>query len=118
MPRDIIPQTKSDVMLKLEAARARIEQGWIQRHPMQLMTNGKYAYCMMGSIYEQGGQRGADRFICDQAIGALAQAVVLLSRNQVSLVSFNDNWGRTKRDVLQAFDLAIELRRKEEYNGQ
>ena len=112
MPRDVIPQTISPVVEHLEQARARVAEAWIQRHAIRRRADGRFAYCMMGSLYEH---QAVDKTVCEQAALVLNEAAGLLTRSNTSTINFNDHWNHTKSDVLQAFDVAIELQLRKEH---
>lgn len=91
----------------LENGRARVEQGWIQGFMQQPIFkveghwwNRKHTvtmgYCVLGSIqHERATFRAQDYFT--RAIGGN------------NIAAWNDAKGRTKEEVLEAFDKAIAI---------
>lgn len=112
MPRDIIIYVDSPVVTMLREARARIERGWTRRAAIQRRSFG-YAYCAGGALTfdDRGRSKAHDDHVSHaHASCALNAAVQKLTRSpDISVVKFNDWWERTQADVVEAFDVAIEL---------
>lgn len=113
MPRDVIPETTSPVVELLRQGRERIAEAWVQRRPVRRLAQGRYAFCMFGSINELVD---TPRSVSYEAEMMLMQAVNLLAPacRTVTIVEFNDDWYRQQHDVVQAFDVAIELQIRKE----
>lgn len=90
----------------LEAARGKIAQGWCQGMARLYNEDCKpIAYCCLSALYDaDSSDRGYDqtRGILPRAIGSNA------------IIGWNDSPSRTKEEVLEAFDRAIEIARGEE----
>lgn len=97
--------TTSETLIK---ARHLIAQGWCQRDSFT-RSNGQDHYCMLGAIDKAGFERGGlveILKIIGRAMGPKHQGV--------SIPEFNDAPVRTKAEVLEVMDDAIELAKQEE----
>lgn len=91
----------------LKNGRAKVERGWVQHFMAQPIHkveghwwNRKHTttmgYCVLGSIqYERAVFRAQEYFL--RAVGGF------------SIPDWNDQEGRTKEEVLEAFDKAIDI---------
>lgn len=79
-------------------ARDRIANGWCQRVSL-CFRNGRSYYCASGAI-----QAGRDATLGQLQIAANALRAAI---NDASIVAWNDTTGRTRKEVLDAFDVAI-----------
>ena len=92
----------------LKAAREKIAQGWTQgsyaKDVLGLPDGGKHAvsFCSVGAMW------AVERDICkvEVACEAFRRA---LPRKWISITDWNDAPSRTKKQVLDTFDKAIEL---------
>jgi hypothetical protein len=91
----------SEAAGKLREAKALIEPrgAWMQGDFEVVRDNGTRSYCMAGALLEVCNGK-----IPDTVRGPLRQAL-----GGRSIYSFNDAEWRKKKDVLSAFDKAIEL---------
>src|SRR5882672_8038486 len=119
MPRDIIPDVYIDspTVTLLRDAQARIQRGWIQRYAV-LPRSGVLAFCAGGAIaFDDHGRPLIGKPAQDIARCALQLAINKLTRSQsshISIVKFNDWYVRSQADVVQAYEVAIELRIRKE----
>lgn len=89
----------------LVQARALVAAGWWQRDPVP------GCYCLATALMEIYESDPALRMkTLDQAIAALVVATAVAPGRgcESSLIAWNDAEGRTRADVLAAFDRAIE----------
>ena len=87
----------------LRAARAKIEKGWVQYTYEHEADGAPIAWCAAGAISRQ-----------HLSVNESAGAYLLLRRVCGETVSaWNDAPGRTKEEVLAAFDRAIALAERE-----
>lgn len=92
----------------LKAAREKVAAGWTQKFYFREVA-GVGCFCAMGAVNEAAVVAGyADHA---GALDALKHAIDGVS--EMSIVHWNDRAGRTKDEVLAAFDRAIELAAKE-----
>lgn len=95
--------TSHQVVRALRAAKARIQKyGWGQEHEVNFGTGD----CVVTAFPHFGVSRSL-LCMCYEALAA----VVNCAPSTYSLVNWNDAAERTREDVLQAFDSAIELAR-------
>lgn len=88
----------SEVKEALIKARALIkDHGWVQNQP----GSHRDGFCMIGALAEICPMRQPDVFF--EAVDALRDTT-----GYMHVTSFNDAEGRTKEEVIQAFDRAIE----------
>jgi hypothetical protein len=91
-------ETASPVTQMLADGRQQLQRGWCQR-----ITRQRGSACMIGSLE-----------ITDFEIFRLAEQFILeaiddLGYSHSSVVSFNDDLFRTKDEILEVYDRAIEL---------
>jgi hypothetical protein len=87
----------SPVTQMLKASKQQIEQGWCQ-HAMRQ----RGSVCMIGSFTIE------DYALFTKAEGLLLQAINGLGYSHSSVAQFNDDVQRTKDQVLEVYDRAIE----------
>jgi hypothetical protein len=98
MPFDGIKNlTTSPLTQMLMEAREQLDQGWCQHR-----TRQRGSACMIGSLEISD----YDAFI--EAERLLLGAIRDLGHSQVSVPAFNDAPARTKQQVLQVYDRAIQ----------
>lgn len=88
----------------LTAARAKVAQGWTQRR-YSTVIGGKRCFCAVGALIEVAPDYGAIEH--RGAVDLLTVAATGFAMN--SAVHWNDAPGRTRAEVLAAFDKAIDL---------
>jgi hypothetical protein len=118
MPRDLPSYVDSAVVTLLRQAQARVERGWIQRKPIQVLSRspvGIFAYCASGALAfdDDGKMVSAVSVPRYDATTMLTQAVQKLTKYQC-IVRFNDDHCRTKGDIDLAYEVAIELQIRKE----
>jgi hypothetical protein len=91
-------EVTSPVTQMLIEGKDRVQSGWCQKAMRQ-----RGSVCMIGSLRI----RDFDAFL--QAEDLLLNAVNLLGYPQRTVRDFNDDVSRTKRQVLEVYDKAIEL---------
>lgn len=85
----------------LEKSRKLILEGWCQGD-LSRYKYGETQYCSIGAVNDTASM--------DRSKGEWAGAIYYLSISMGnSITGFNDSPGRTKEEVLAAFDKAIEL---------
>jgi hypothetical protein len=94
----------NDVQKALVEARALIERGWCQNTAHDDMGN----HCMLGAV----------GFVTDHISGSYMFNVVrqvcdAVGGDAAAVVAWNDDPSRTKAEVLNAFDRAIEIAGRE-----
>jgi hypothetical protein len=101
MPFDVSGyETHSLVTDMLRGGRRKVEAGWCQERMRRAGS-----VCMIGAL----SVTDYDSFV--QAEELFLQAIRLLGYTFTSVPSFNDEPGRTQREVLAVFNRAIELSR-------
>ena len=96
-------------------ARDRIEDGWCQLWSMRVSADGDTEYCALGAL-NQGlmdckGLRRRDiyeRMDVSNAAYKSLQDVLPAECSDDMVVVYNDAPGRTKEDILELYDRAIE----------
>jgi hypothetical protein len=96
MPFDNVPLA-SPLVLMLQAARSKIEQGWCQGAMRQ---RGKV--CMFGALSHED-----DGSLSRAAAEVLLAAIHSRGYSHGQVTAFNDAAGRTKEQVLEVYDAAI-----------
>ena len=91
-------ETSSPVTQMLSDGRERVQLGWCQRSMRQ-----PGSVCMIGSLTV------SDFHTFTQAEGLVLEAIDFLGYPHRSVPGFNDAAGRTRDQVLEVFDKAIEL---------
>jgi hypothetical protein len=91
-------EATSPVTQMLVEGKDRVQNGWCQQTMRQ-----RGSVCMIGSLII----RDFDAFA--QAEGLLLSAINLLGYSQRTVRDFNDDMSRTKGQVLEVYDRAIEL---------
>lgn len=101
-----------EVIDRLKLGRQRlIEAGWYPR-ATRCVSGGKVrSYCMLGALIDWDrtlgdGCKGHETHIYGKAVEALCKTLGL--KSQLELIKFNSEKGRTKQEVLQAYDRTIE----------
>ena len=92
--------TTSPLTQMLVEGRKQLDQGWCQHR-----TRQRGATCMIGSL----AISDYDMFIEGERL--LLDAIRELGHRQASVAAFNDALGRTKLQVLEVYDHAIERSR-------
>ena len=87
----------SPVTRMLIESRQQLEQGWCQH-----ATRRRGSVCMIGSFTIE------DYALFTKAEGLLRQAMTSLGYPHSSVAQFNDDSQRTKHQVLEVYDRAIE----------
>lgn len=87
----------SAVTRMLVESRGQVEQGWCQQAARQ-----RGAVCMIGSFTIE------DFALFVEAEDLLLQAIASVGYPHPTVVQFNDDAGRTKQQVLDVYDRAIE----------
>ena len=90
------PSTSSITRMLMEG-RLKVEQGWCQH-----ATRRRGSVCMIGSFTIE------DYSSFTKAEGLLLKAMGSLGYPHGSVAQFNDDSQRTKKQVLEVYDLAIE----------
>lgn len=91
----------------LKAAKRLIKiGGWCQSTSMLKTEDGKCKYCTAYAIHTAAKKLTETPEACKVAT-AKAQALFSKANNLHGIVSWNDTIGRTKREVLLAFDNAL-----------
>lgn len=100
MPFDGNEYENETVKLLTKAKCLIIENGWIKKsfHTID-------GYCIVGAL------QYADNFNCAKTLRSAIRVLFKITHtvDLVDLEDWNDNWFRTKKSVLRAFDRAIEL---------
>ena len=91
-------EVTSPVTQMLIEGKDRVQSGWCQQTMRQ-----RGSVCMIGSL------RIRDCDACVQAEGLLLSAVNLLGYSHGTVRDVNDDMSRTKWQVLEVYDKAIEL---------
>lgn len=102
MPFDNVPLhvETSPLVLMLQAAREKIEQGWCQN-----AMRRRGAVCMIGALSDS---RAYSDDLYHEAEKLLFRAIVNGNYPDAkTIVSFNDDAERTKNQVLGVYDLVI-----------
>jgi hypothetical protein len=89
--------TASPVTRMLMEARQQVEQGWCQHSMRQ-----RGSVCMIGAL----DINDYTQFIDAETL--LLEAIRSLGHSHSSVAAFNDDLGRTKTQVLTAYDRAID----------
>jgi|SRR5690242_12698165 hypothetical protein len=97
MPFDGSNRTISALTRLLADGRQHLDQGWCQHR-----TRQRGSACMVGSL----GISNYEEFIAAERL--LLKAIVALGHTQSSIAQFNDAPGRTKQQVLEVYDRAIQ----------
>jgi hypothetical protein len=108
MPFDGRNQSKAAGVL-IEA-RNLVEEGWCRRSFMRRDDQGNVRYCIVGAI-DAACRDGLDdelSYLRAHAVNRMVEAAGTRNRGEVGISIWNDSWRRTKEEVLQAFDRAIE----------
>ncbi len=97
MPFDGNNRAMSPLTHLLADARQQLDQGWCQHR-----TRQRGSACMIGSLTISNYQDflAAERLLLD--------GIVALGHPERSIAQFNDAPGRTKQQVLQVYDHAIQ----------
>ncbi len=91
----------------LVAGKLRIERGWCQKSYGQYkMHTDRTSYCASGAI-RNARDSGISEMNQDEMDALRVLAVCLKSRSEADIISFNDERGRTKEEVLALYDRAI-----------
>jgi|SRR5882672_8249793 len=119
MPRDIIPDVYIDspIVTLLRDAQARIQRGWVQRYAVLPRGGGRLTFCAGGALaFDDHG-----RALVGKPAQGIAHCVLLLAIQKLTredrgmtVVKFNDWWVRSQADIVQAYEVAIELRIRRE----
>lgn len=88
----------------LVAARELIAKGWVQGTSRKTNDDGSLCYCATGAIYE-AEKRGTPETLD-------AEYALIAAIGSLDIVAWNDAAGRTKAEVVAAFDRAVELARE------
>ncbi|MBS0524554.1 MAG: hypothetical protein JSS04_13080 [Proteobacteria bacterium] len=97
MPFDGKNRTASPLTHMLADGRQQLDRGWCQHRSRQ-----RGSVCMIGSL----PIRDYDMFVAAERL--LLEAILDLGHAQTSIVDFNDSPARTKQQVLQVYDRAIQ----------
>lgn len=118
--------SSEDLILTLKDARTKIENGWTQGSYHKFLANSSEAFCAVGALrftsysqYETESDLIYANGVYNQAVHLLAQELPAVWKrlgreldnpapNHHAVVLFNDDKGRTKEEVLDLFDRAIE----------
>ncbi len=99
---------KEEVIDHLQKARKLVEdpRHWIKGR-FKVKLNGDYGYCMLGALGEVSIDL-KDTQVNAAAVYAISSAVQQKTR-QETISEFNDSGQTTHEQMLQVFDLAIEM---------
>jgi hypothetical protein len=129
MPRDVMKghkvTTSSPAMQMLLRGCERLKKGWVKGHVTKYEMMGtviRRSYCMSGALLEINPNSSmAECIVVPQYVGAYAQADTMLetavnglSNNGCEIHEYNDSPVRIKADVLEVYDVAIELLSRKE----
>lgn len=91
---------------KLREARALIGCGWTRKEYRRNVA-GRQCYCMYGALQQAINGDAEDCSV--SPVFALASKTLMRAIAPRTIISFNDYAAKNKREVLAAFDKAIEL---------
>ena len=105
----IIPKLNA-VTIKLAEAKQLVEDGWCQNLFVTYKSEERFNYCAIGAMHSTSSPLSI--FIFGKMVDTFIAANGLPSSDDLmgkttNITSWNDTKGRTKEEVLAAFDKAI-----------